>query len=292
MIPWKHSVLVITALGVLAVAAPEVPAQHAGHTTAAPGASAPGPSVPRRYTMEELHQSGGVPRGWKFTLPTGDAVKGRELFHQLGCPACHAIRGEGAAPSAGAAKSIGPELTGVGNHHPAEYFAESIIAPNAVIVDGPGFTGADGRAIMPSFAGSLSVVQLFDLVAYLKSLTSDEGHMHGSAAMERAAGDYVVRLAYAAGGRLTVFVLSRERGEPVPYLPVTATLRGEGMKPRVVKLLPMIGAEGFHYGASIAVPDETEQVTVALGRPTLQVLPSVKGRFAKPVTVEFDWEGP
>ena len=38
-------------------------AQHAGH-----GASAPVSPGLRRFTMEELHRSGGVPRGWRFTL--------------------------------------------------------------------------------------------------------------------------------------------------------------------------------------------------------------------------------
>src|SRR2546422_3347053 len=37
---------------------------------------------------------------------------------------------------------------------PAEYFAESILSPNAVILDGPGYTGPDGKSIMPSYARS------------------------------------------------------------------------------------------------------------------------------------------
>ncbi len=263
--------------------------------------------APRKFTMEELHSAGGVPRGWKFALPAGDPAKGRALFSELECYKCHAVKGESFPPSGGDAKNVGPELTGMAGHHPAEYFAESILAPNAVIVDGPGFTGPDGRSIMPSYADSLSVTQLVDLVAFLKSLTGDEGYMHGTAAMEQTAGDYVVRLAYAAaaghggdaghthGGRagsghLMVFVSDRATGEPVPYLPVTATLRGEGMKARVIKLMPMVGDEGFHYGANVMVPDATEKVTVAIGRTTMQVLPSAKGRFAKPATGEVEWE--
>jgi len=115
-------------------------AQHAGH-----GASAPVSPGLRRFTMEELHRSGGVPRGWKFTLPAGDPAKGRRAFADLECYTCHAIQGEGFPASGGDAKSVGPELTGMGSHHPAEYFAESILAPNAVILDGPGYVGPDGK---------------------------------------------------------------------------------------------------------------------------------------------------
>jgi len=273
--------------------------------------------APRKYTMEELHRSGGVPHGWKFALPTGDPVKGRQVFADLECYKCHTIRGEPFPASGGDAKNAGPELTGMGSHHPAEYFAESILAPNAVVLDGPGYTGRDGKSIMPSYADSLSVTQLLDLVAYLRSLTDGEGgHQHGVVATEQASGDYTVRLAYESGrsghemhgmqgmpatksgraagapsGHLMVFVTDRESGEPVPYLPVTATLSAQEMKPRIVRLAPMVSAQGFHYGANVTVPDETETVTISIGKPTMQIMPSARGRFAKPVRVEFEWEG-
>src|SRR5438034_5342205 len=185
-------------------------AQHAGH-----GASAPVSRGLRRFTMEELHRSGGVPRGWKFTLPAGDPAKGRRAFADLECYTCHAIQGERFPASGGDAKSVGPELTGMGSHHPAEYFAESILAPNAVILDGPGYVGPDGKSTMPSYADSLSVTQLLDLVAYLKSLTGDAGGHHHGGAAEQAVADYTVRLAYegTTPGHLMVFVTDLESGE-------------------------------------------------------------------------------
>jgi len=296
--------LSILALGVLVLAATGARAQHSGHGAAAPGADAP-PRAGRTYTMEELHAAGGVPRGWKFTLPAGDPAKGRELFRELECGTCHALEGLSAPPSAGDAAHTGPELTGMGNHHPAEYFAESILAPNAVILAGPGFTGPDGRSIMPSYGDSLSVTQLVDLVAFLTSLTGDEGHVHGAAALEQTTGDYRIRLVYAggghaghgapsgaAGGHLQVFVADRQSGEPVPYLPVSATLRGGGMKPRVLKLLPMVDAQGFHYGVDVRIPDATDKVVVSIGRTTMRVMSPAARRFTKAVTVEFEWEGP
>jgi mono/diheme cytochrome c family protein len=300
----RGRLLSVVTLGALVLATPGAHAQHAGHGAAAPGAEAP-PRAPRAYTMEELHAAGGVPRGWKFALPAGDPAKGQEVFRALECGTCHALEGESAQPPAGNATHAGPELTGMGSHHPAEYFAESILAPNAVILAGPGFTGPDGRSIMPSYGDSLSVAQLIDLVAFLTSLTGDEGHVHGGAAMEQTTGDYRIRLVYAGGGHgghgapggaagshLQVFVADRQSGEPVPYLPVSATLRGGGMKPRVLKLLPMVDARGFHYGVDVRIPDETDKIVVSVGRTTMRVMPPAAGRFTKPVSVEFEWEGP
>jgi mono/diheme cytochrome c family protein len=76
------------------------------------------------------------------------------------------VTGDDFPPSSG----LGPDLTGAGDHHPAGYLLESVINPNAVIVEGPGYTGPDGRSIMPSYADRLTVAELLDLVAYLRSL--------------------------------------------------------------------------------------------------------------------------
>ena len=66
----------------------------------------------------------------------------------------------------------------MGAHHPAEYFAESVVNPNRVIVLGTGYTGADGLSKMPSYADTMTLRQLVDLVAYLKSLTTGEMPHH------------------------------------------------------------------------------------------------------------------
>jgi mono/diheme cytochrome c family protein len=255
--------------------------------------------------MEELHRSGGVPAGWKFALPGGDPAKGRQVFADLECYTCHAVQGENFPAAGGDAKNVGPELTGMGGQHPGEYFAESILTPNAVLLDGPGYLGPDGKSIMPSFADSLSVTQLVDLVAFLRSLTAGGHHMH-SAAPEKTAGDYTVRLEYRGGGdhaghegqghggaasasgRLMVFVADRTTGEPVPYLPVSATIRAAGKPARTVKLSPMVGGQGFHYGVNVALPDGAHTVTLTIGPVAMSVMPSAKGRFAKTVTVVFE----
>src|SRR5262249_33076895 len=107
-----------------------------------------------------------VPKGWMFTPPPGDAKKGRDVFIRLACYACHQVGDEKFPP----ASAPGPDLTDVGEHHPAGYLLESILNPNAVIVEGPGYTGSDGKSIMPDYRGRLSVTDVIDLVAYLESL--------------------------------------------------------------------------------------------------------------------------
>jgi len=154
------ALVVFACTAVLGESTPPRHAQHLDHRHVEE------PSGPVRTTMEALHASGGVPPGWLFTPPTGDAARGRTVFGRLQCYACHAIAGESFPPPTGA----GPELTGMGEHHPAGYLAESILNPNAVIVEGPGYSGPDGRSTMPDYRDALSVADLIDLVAYLRSL--------------------------------------------------------------------------------------------------------------------------
>jgi mono/diheme cytochrome c family protein len=137
--------------------------------------------VPIRTTMEALHASGGVPKGWKFLVPPGDPARGREAFVTMECFACHEVKGENFPQSTKRGPEPGPELTGMGSHHPAEYFAESIVNPNRVIVQGAGYTGADGLSKMPGYGDTMTVQQLVDVVAYLKSLQGGmSGMQHGS----------------------------------------------------------------------------------------------------------------
>jgi len=281
-------------------------AQRAGHGTTP--ASAPAAKPPAPISMEELHRSGGVPRGWKFTLPPGDPKTGRELFAKLECNKCHEVKPD--FPKTGGAGDVGPELTGMGAHHPAEYFAQSIVDPNAVILAGPGFVGPDGRSIMPDYRDSLTFAELVDLVAYIKSLGGgehDHHHHEANAPQEQTAGPYRVRVEYKepgagghghgpatanakATGHLMVFVADATSGEPVPYLPVTAVIRGEESASRTVRLSPMIGASGFHYGADVTLPDDTTKVTLTLGAASLKTMGAAAARFRKPVTLSFDWE--
>jgi putative copper export protein len=157
----REAALALAIFWCTAMLVESTPARHAGH-----GAHAAASEQPRRVTMAELHAAGGVPSGWLLSPPPGDAARGREIFLRLGCFACHRAAGESLPPSAG----LGPDLTDAGEHHPAGYLLESVINPDAVIIEGPGYTGADGRSIMPSYADRLTVTELLDLVAYLRTL--------------------------------------------------------------------------------------------------------------------------
>lgn len=252
---------------------------------------------PHRITSEELHRQGGVPPGWRFTLPPGEPRAGRDVFTKLECFKCHAVRGEPFPGDAKQAGDVGPELTGMGGRHPAEYFAESILDPNAVIVTGPGYTGPDGLSVMPDYRESLTVSELIDLIAYLKSLAGADPHAHAQGATpprERVAGDYRIRLEYQTPPRerashLMVFVTDLQTGTPVPYLPVHVTIRADRQAPRRVALAPMLSRDGLHYGADLALPARTKSVTVAIGPPGLRVMPSAAPRLAQPRSVTFDW---
>lgn len=124
------------------------------------------------------HGAHHTPVGWKFSWPEGDPVKGREVFVKLECFSCHEIHGEKFPAPSG---DIGPELSAMGPLHDAEYFAEAIINPNAVIEKGKAYEAADGSSKMPSYADLVTVQEAIDLVTYLKGLrpSADVPASHG-----------------------------------------------------------------------------------------------------------------
>ncbi len=143
----------------------------------------PPPAKPGvRISMDALHRSGGVPPGWRFTPAPGDPTSGRRLFAELGCAGCHAVAGEPSFAAKRRQEDVGPELTGMGSHHPAGYFVESILNPDAILVEGAGYIGPDSRSIMPSYP-DMTLAQLSDLVAYLQSLKAS-GMQHALPAIE------------------------------------------------------------------------------------------------------------
>jgi len=129
---------------------------------------APPARLPVRISMEALHRAGGTPLRWRFTPPPGDVAAGRRAFEALGCPACHTVQGEPFS----IVTTTGPELTTMGGHHPPEYFAEAIMNPDAVLVEGPGYIDAQGHSSMPAYP-DMTVAQLADLVAYIGALTPE-----------------------------------------------------------------------------------------------------------------------
>jgi sulfur oxidation c-type cytochrome SoxX len=88
--------------------------------------------------------------------------RGRLVFEQSGCQACHNARLEKARPAAGGA--VGPSLSNVGvRRKDAEWLRKQITTPQSVV---PG-------TLMPSFA-SLSKEEVDALIAYLGAM--DQTH--------------------------------------------------------------------------------------------------------------------
>ena len=86
-----------------------------------------------------------------------------------------------------------------------------------------------------------------------------------------------------------VFVNDATTGDPVPYLPVSAGVHVQGAPARVVKLGPMVGRDGFHYGADTTLPQGTQRIVLTIGATTMQVMGNDRTRYARPQTAAFDW---
>jgi mono/diheme cytochrome c family protein len=136
--------------------------------------------VPAKAAQDGAHIHG-TPKDWKFTLPAGNAADGRKLFVEAECHKCHEVQGEKFPDIAKQKGDVGPELSQMAGLHPAEFFFESIVNPNAVIdhdAKEKGYVGDDGKSKMPSYNDTLTMRQLADLTAYLTSLKGTGGHKH------------------------------------------------------------------------------------------------------------------
>ena len=140
-------------------------------------------SCTKNAEQEPAHRATGehTPPNWKFTFPPGDAGEGKKLFVELECYKCHEIKGESFPVVGEGDKGIGPELSQMAGTHPTEFFAESIVNPNAVIDSQDkemGFLGPDGKSRMPTYSDVLTVKQVSDLATYLNSLKRDKHSGH------------------------------------------------------------------------------------------------------------------
>lgn len=126
-----------------------------------------------------------MPKGWRFAMPAGDHHAGRQVFIDFECFKCHEVRGEDFPAPKAEQGDVGSVLSGMGAMHPAEYFAEVMIDPNASVAwrikhhktEQKGYLGADGKSKMPSYNDTMTIQQLIDVVAYMKSLTAG-AHAH------------------------------------------------------------------------------------------------------------------
>ena len=131
-------------------------------------------------------QSGlAMPKGWRFAMPAGNHHAGRQVFIDFECFKCHEVRGEDFPAPKADQGDVGSVLSGMGAMHSPEYFAEVMIDPNASVAwrikhhksEAKGYLGPDGKSKMPSYNDSMTIQQLIDVVAYMKSLTAG-AHAH------------------------------------------------------------------------------------------------------------------
>jgi mono/diheme cytochrome c family protein len=133
---------------------------------------------------EDDHQKTGehgMASDWKFTLPKGDPSEGRKVFIEVECYKCHQVKGETFPAVADSDKGAGPELSQMAGMHPLEFFAESIVNPNAVIdpeAKKLGYLGEDGKSKMPDYSDVLTIKQVTDLATYLTSLKGESAKTH------------------------------------------------------------------------------------------------------------------
>ena len=97
-------------------------------------------------------------------MPKGDPTRGKAVFEKFECYYCHRVRGEQFPDPVENA----PELSQMGGLHPVEFFAESIMNPNAVVPKI--YREADGKSPMTNFTEKMTVRQLIDVSAYVASL--------------------------------------------------------------------------------------------------------------------------
>lgn len=107
---------------------------------------------------------------WTAAQPEADdlAHQGAALFHSFGCSGCHAPGSSVHAPDLHGVYGHVVHLTG-GRTRTADeaYLRDCILVPDSTRVEGY-------PPIMPNFTGSVSEGQIVQLIAYIKSLTTDQ----------------------------------------------------------------------------------------------------------------------
>jgi mono/diheme cytochrome c family protein len=118
-------------------------------------------------------QSPRVPPGWRFTMPAGDATAGKQAFEKMQCYSCHTVRGQRFGDPSQSPGGIGPDLTAAHGQLPTEYLAESIVSSSRVLAHGQfraAYRAADGTSRMGDYSQIMTVRELIDLAAFLRSL--------------------------------------------------------------------------------------------------------------------------
>ncbi|MBI3786160.1 MAG: cytochrome c [Deltaproteobacteria bacterium] len=122
-----------------------------------------------------------VPKGWKFSLPPGDAAAGKTAFRKLECYTCHKTRA-GEFPEPRSSGGTGPELVAAYSRLPREFLAEAILNPHKYMSGTlEHYRGVEKvSAEMRDYSSLITVRELLDLVEFLKHLDAEPSATPGS----------------------------------------------------------------------------------------------------------------
>ena len=104
-----------------------------------------------------------------LTLPKGDPNAGRAAFLALSCTSCHRVAGEEGFPEPVSANT-GPTFGAYQARQAPGRLAESIVTPSHEITGTVRGPRDDDLSPMGDFSEAMTVRQLLDLIAYIRSL--------------------------------------------------------------------------------------------------------------------------
>ncbi len=113
----------------------------------------------------------GPKSGFGFTLPDGDAERGKETFVAMGCHHCHTVQGVDLPPIDGEREAnvgLGGEVVRIKTYGE---LVTSIVNPSHRLAKGYASAdiAVDGASKMVNYNDQMTVSQLIDLVAFLQS---------------------------------------------------------------------------------------------------------------------------
>ncbi|HEY7369845.1 MAG TPA: cytochrome c [Thermoanaerobaculia bacterium] len=108
-----------------------------------------------------------MPQGFQF--PAGDVMAGRETFQRVRCTTCHSVAGQGFPAPLAQAEAM--RLTQETAKKTVDELAQSIVSPShSISGDASGVAEGGELSRMGDFSQSLSVQDVADLVAFLKTI--------------------------------------------------------------------------------------------------------------------------
>ncbi|MBI3317074.1 MAG: c-type cytochrome [Candidatus Omnitrophica bacterium] len=109
-----------------------------------------------------------------FFLPNGNAKAGKAAFNQLKCNACHWVENDLELPPP-VSDQEGPFIGRKQAAYAAGWLANSIVSPSHVIArDSDGRSEGSDLSRMGDMTETMTVRQLIDIVAYIRSLDGSE----------------------------------------------------------------------------------------------------------------------